>query len=298
MASPFPPLYWKRLRAAEPPAPYKYEVLPQPFRAQVLFILQRATGAYEPGDGVIRGPRRTLGYDIWETIRDVLREELGVSPLSDDARDPARECASFFKNAPLEFALGFIEFAFRGFSGVLAGTSVNRLRDTEIYTTAEKIVEELNARFDEHNLGYQFIEGLIVRRDSEYVHAQVIEPALALLRSPGFDGPHQEFIAAHKAYRDGNTKEAVRVALNAFESTIKSICTLRKWAFDPNAPAAALLRVVFDQELIPAPLQTQFAACEPLSSLAFPPSGINLVAMAKGPYQWRRLLILRLMPCI
>ena len=74
----------------------------------------------------------------------------------------------------------------------------------------------------------------IMRRDSQFVHAEITENAARLLTAPGFEGPDQEFLNAHKSYLKGNTKEAIRETLNTFESTLKVICTQRKWKFDPQ----------------------------------------------------------------
>lgn len=48
-------------------------------------------------------------------------------------------------------------------------------------------------------------------------------------------------------------------ASNAFESTMKSICTARGWAFDAQRDtASALVKVLFDNGLVPTHLQNQF----------------------------------------
>ena len=40
-------------------------------------------------------------------------------------------------------------------------------------------VEELNHRFKEHAIGYQYLEGELVRVDSQFAHAEIVKPALA-----------------------------------------------------------------------------------------------------------------------
>jgi len=62
-------------------------------------------------------------------------------------------------------------------------------------------VEELNERFREHGVGYQFEELKIVRVDSQVLHAEVVKPALHLLSESAFSGANADFLKAHEHYR-------------------------------------------------------------------------------------------------
>ncbi len=116
---------------------------------------------------------------------------------------------------------------------------------------ADAAIKELNFRFREHAIGYQFEDGMIIRTDSEFLHAEVVKPALALLNAPEFDGAQAEFLKAHEHYRHGNSKGLLIDCLNAFESTMKCICAKREWKHDPNATSSALINILFQRELIP-----------------------------------------------
>jgi hypothetical protein len=126
---------------------------------------------------------------------------------------------------------------------------------------ADSAIEELNYRFRRHGIGYEFIAGQIVRVDSKFIHAEVVYPAIQLLHGAGasFSGPLQEFLDAHRKYREGEHKDAILGAAKAFESVLKAICTARHWTFDPHKDAASkLVRIVLDNKLIPEYLQNQF----------------------------------------
>lgn len=41
-------------------------------------------------------------------------------------------------------------------------------------------IRELNHRFLEHDLGYQYIHGKVIRLDTTYTHAEVIKPELTV----------------------------------------------------------------------------------------------------------------------
>jgi hypothetical protein len=104
---------------------------------------------------------------------------------------------------------------------------------------ADDAIEELNVRFREHGIGYEFNDD-IIRVDSQLLHAEAVRPALALLMGPEYKGAQAEFLTAHEHYRHGRKKEALTESLKAFESVMKSICAKRKWTHDPNAPANAV----------------------------------------------------------
>ncbi len=96
-------------------------------------------------------------------------------------------------------------------------------------TGSEDAISELNRRFREHDVGYQFSssEDQLVRTDSHYLYRECVHPAMRLLSCPGFEGPAQEFAKAHQHYRKGEDKAAVQEATKALESTIKAICHAR-----------------------------------------------------------------------
>lgn len=242
--------------------PYKYDELPQDFRVQVWYILERSLGKryIEPGEW----STATLPYHLWTSVRDTLREERGVFYLSKQqlrlgSRD---ECAQFFINEadPLG-ALDFIDLAFRIVDQVVRANPPYLLVAAECLVGPDEAISQLNERFDQHHLGFQFTGGEVMRRDSQFVHAEIIENAARLLTATGFEGPNQEFLNAHKSYLKGNTKEAIRETLNAFESTLKVICTQRKWKFDSQKDTSSrLIAIAFEQGLIPDYLQSQFSA--------------------------------------
>jgi hypothetical protein len=62
-------------------------------------------------------------------------------------------------------------------------------------------VSELNTRFHEHAIGYQFESGQIIKVDSQLIHAEVVKPALALLSAPEYAGANAEFLrSCNKTY--------------------------------------------------------------------------------------------------
>ena len=53
---------------------------------------------------------------------------------------------------------------------------------------ADQSINELNARFLENGVGYQYEAGEIIRVDSQFVHSEVVKPTFKLLAQPGYAG--------------------------------------------------------------------------------------------------------------
>ena len=116
---------------------------------------------------------------------------------------------------------------------------------------ADNAINELNIRFKEHGIGYQFTNGNIIRTDSELIHSEIVKPALKLLDQPHLAGAQEEFLKAHEHYRKGNAKEALSECLKAFESVMKAICDKKGWGYNSTAQAKHLIQACLDNGLIP-----------------------------------------------
>lgn len=233
-----------RARNAGKPVIYKYDELPREFRMQVVHILRDLSNEIHLAD--------------WHQIHNAFAKEMGVLDIVDEGGDPEYQCLTFIIGSrDIEQILSLIEVAF-----ILTGDSIKRngyplyYSDLPILNSA---ISELNQRFQENAIGYQYQSGQIVRVDSQYLHAEAIEPAVSLLYDEGFSGTLDEFLRAHKHYREGDNKAAISSALNAFESAMKTICDIRGWKYDAQkATASALIRTLLDNNLIPSEMQSHF----------------------------------------
>ncbi len=64
----------------------------------------------------------------------------------------------------------------------------------------------------------------MVRIDSKYLHQEVVVSTLGLLRGKGFESANEEFLTAHKHYRNGEYRDCITNANASFESVMKVIC--------------------------------------------------------------------------
>jgi len=252
---------------------YQYDTLSDKFRRQVIHIWLGAIGPYiEPEyNGLLSSlSRQSPSNQLWYLIFDTLRREEGVFDLGQRGESPFVQCQQYLLAADTRSALDIIELSFKVIDRRVRYLSPDQLWNSKVTQSADDAILELNARFQEHSIGYQFEGGELIKVGSQYIHSSVVKPALTLLHDKSFRGAESEFLSAHEHYRKGRYKEAIVDALKAFESTIKAICDARKWHYSPSDSAKELIKIIFDEQLIPPMLQTQFAGLRSLLESGLP----------------------------
>jgi hypothetical protein len=245
----------KKLRG-EVPDVYQYEDFPEAFRVQVVHIWRDAFGSRNAYDS------RT--DEIYRTIHDTLCREYGIFILSKETTRDSHQAGLidfFLSTKDGERVLDAIEFSFRVMDTFCRKWEFHGTSEPKIDPDAA--IEELNARFREHGIGYQYEAMEIIRVDSTIVHSDMIKPTLQLLADP-------QYLGAHAHYRHGRYKETLNDALKSFESTLKAICKKRGWSYDPTDTAKKLLDVTFSNGLAPPFMQTQFASLRSLLESGIP----------------------------
>jgi AbiJ N-terminal domain 4 len=268
----------KALRG-EVPDVYVYDTFPNPFRVQVVHIWWDTLGNHtEYRDHYSGVP---LAY---ETIVKTLCREYGVFSLQDRGHgwNYFGELADFFlRESDPEKVLDTIQITFQYIDTLTRDVRYLSRGNADKY--ASDAIEELNHRFKEHGLGYQYANKQIIRVDSEFVHAEVIKPALALLHTKEFSGAQAEFLKAHEHYRHGRQKEALTESCKALESTLKAICDKRKWAYDKQRDTCQkLIKICFDNGLIPLFWEQQFTALRSTLESGAPTARNKLGAHGQG----------------
>jgi hypothetical protein len=262
-------IYSKRKKAADRSNQaeiYQYTSLPIQFRRQVIYIWKDAIGAYRPRN-LFDSPKNLLASlkspdtlvepivnRVWKSIYKLLARELGLSEPS----NPFEQCQSFLldDNTNIDNLLDIIELTFSYIEDEIPDLLEEYEYDgIKLDQTATDAINELNHRFLEYGIGYQYNRGQIIRIDSAFIHAEVVIPALTLISDEDFIGAEQEFRSAHKHYRNQEYKAAIVEALKAFESTMKTICDKFSWNCDKPPTASKLIDAVLREELIPKYLQ-------------------------------------------
>jgi len=252
---------------------YKYLRLPDPLLVQ---IVQIYTEFFE---GI---SRFDFIENIFNDILIILRREFGVFSLVNSSDlEPFHEIKQYLlSRSPVERQLSVIELIFRAIDTFAReGISGNTLR-SEI--DPDDAINELNTRFRENGVGYQYQSGDIIRVDSDILHSEAVIPAFNLLRDPVFKGANEEFLSAHAHYRNGNCKECIVDCAKSFESTMKIICDKRGWPCAAGDTASKLVGTILDNGLVDKFWQTHFSALRNMLSSGIPTPRNKVAAHGQG----------------
>jgi len=228
---------------------FQYDQFSGKLRQQLILLLRRQSD-------------RLNATKLYEALVGTLREELGTERLANEYA-VSHEFDAWFRLTPnIDEVLDAMELAAR-YLLILAKKEYK----SEV---AHEFVEQANARILEAGVGYQIIDYTLVRVDSQFIHAEVILPALNLLSNKEFANANLEFRQAHAEYVDKNYDDCIHDCCNAFESVLKIILTKKGWAFNANDTASKLIKVAFDNNLIPSYMQTEFAGLRTMLESGIP----------------------------
>lgn len=244
----------KKERREISPDAFWYDSLSKAFRVQVVHILRDLFGQQE-----CYPVRPSKHAELFGAIHDVLAREYGVFELEAYGEHEQAVIFEFIQTADVEQVFDVIELSLR-LANALGPQGLERDSGHKSKATLEEAVTELNCRFLEHGIGYQYESGIIVRIDSEFLHQEAVKPALHLLRAGHFAGAEKEFLEAHRKFRHQQYEDTISDSLKAFESTLKIICQRKGWVFNEQDTASRLIKIVFDHELVPKYLQSQFGS--------------------------------------
>ncbi len=270
-------LFSRRRRESEGDSPdvFRYDDISHPLRIQLLHALDDARKRIYSRTVPAYIAIGTEGTDIFAEACLVLRRELGLGKLVEvrrrvramtdtQTKELCDEFTAFFENCDTEHVLDAVQVVMR----LIEEAGRNRVLDHEC--NASTVAAEVNRRFLEHGLGYQYQSGQIVVQTNTVLHTEAITPALALLSDPLFAGANEEFLKAHEHYRHGRLGECLVDCLKAFESTMKIICDQKGWTYKPTDTARALIEVCLANNLIPTFTQQQLTSLRTLLESGIP----------------------------
>ena len=231
--------------------------LSETFRVQAIHIISEAIGT------------EYSAYQNYQFIHDTLSKEYGVFNLSKNKHFSIdKQLFDFLLNEiDINKVLDVIELSFR-FIDLVIRKNIKQdyfyKRNHSIAIDADEAIADLNTRFKEHGVGYQFESSEIIRVDSEFIHSEVVKPTLLILRGEQYAGANEEFLNAHEHYRHGKYKECLNDCLKAFESTMRTICNRRGWEVPSNANASKLITTCFTNKLLPHSFDSQMNSVKSL----------------------------------
>lgn len=273
------PVYSQRIKLSQSTEVYKYDLIPEELRNQVILIWGEKIG------DIVDTRNNPHIASIYEAIVRDLRKAHGKLHLAEDKYGKylswEEELKKYFlSNLSVERALDVIEISFIWLNIFLKNHQLCFNQNGN--ELAYEANQELNTWFKHHNVGYRFELNKIIRIDSDYCYEEIIRPALVLLSQTNFIGAQDEFLKALKHYKNSSFKEAAFEFLKSFESIMKAICTKRKWEFDEKATVSPLMRICIRNGLIPSFSQSRFESLFALLESGLPPLCNNYARHGQG----------------
>ncbi len=247
-------LYSERIRDKDgDPEVYIYEYFPNAFRNQVFYIitdvLSRCSNNYEK---------------LWDILFDRFAREKGVKLDIEEAEWGNYGERSFEKYIEVSNNIDFLDmmdFVFHIIDDGFRKIQFERDSELDVKEIVDKAIEELNYRFKQHNLGYEFVNGEVIRIDNKILHQEVIKPSLKLLYEEGFEGAEEEFRKAFEYRRKGDNKYAILEAGKAFESVMKTICDKKGYTYNKAKDTAKkLIEILESNNFYPSYMSSHMAS--------------------------------------
>lgn len=243
---------------------FTYDQIPPPLRVQICHIWRKCFGV---------DTRDYLGANpAYVYLHENMACEFGLFSFPNISNRHDAAIIDFFTTqATIQQALDMIDVSFR--YAIVMHNNEDWKEMYKVRLSSEDAISDLNTRLLEHGVGYAFVVGEtpgLIRKDNEYLHKEAVLPALRLLHEEGFRGANDEYRKAHEHYLHGNEKECLNECLKAFESTMKTICTNRKWPYKETDTASTLIDTCLKNGLLPAFMQAHLGAVKSALESAIP----------------------------
>lgn len=247
-------LYSQRKKEAEQGISdvYIYDKFCREFRNQYMHIVKDVFGIYPDVKYMYKSNGRYI--DMWEFVCQAFAREKGLKYLQDRYSGATNTYEAYGYYVDNSDDLDFLDLLVFTFTEVISNKSIFGLGYNEVVNRA---IEELNYRFKQHSLGYEFVNGELIPKINEFIHTEIIKPALHLLNNKIFEGAEQEYFQAFEHYKKGQNKDAILNAIKAFESVLKSICQEMNYTYDRERDTAKqLLQHLTDNGFYPKYLES------------------------------------------
>lgn len=206
---------------------YIYDEFCQEFRNQILFIFEDISSLFAELD--YRYNNTTWYKMFWELYareKGLSNEKYAESYYAYKIKCYCYECSD----------QDFLDFLDLAWAVINHSLILERRKDM-----IDSFNSELNYRLKQHSLGYEYINGELIKKTNEHIHKEIIKPALHLLNDKKFKGAEQEYLQAFEFFKKGNNKDCISNALKAFESVMKTICKVKGYAYDKDKDTAKQL---------------------------------------------------------
>lgn len=198
------------------PDTFQYDKIPVKLRNQI--VLWWRDGELERIYVGRRGASLDEHINGYRKIADIICREHGKLHLNEAQGHEDNDLVRFFLDSDeVGILLDIVEWSARFLS-----------RGIEYDPDGEKgkqRIQELNHRFRENGVGYEFDwhANRLLRIGDLVLHQEAVRPALSLLAQPTYKTANEEYLKAHKHFRNQEYDDCLTECCNAFESSIKII---------------------------------------------------------------------------
>lgn len=247
-------LYSQRKKEAEQGISdvYIYDKFCRAFRNQYLHIVEDVFGIYPDVKYIYKPNGKNI--DMWEFVCQAYAREKGLKYLETSYSCATNTYEAYEDYVDISDDSDFLDLLDFTFTEIISNKSIFGHGYSEVVNRA---IEELNFRFKQHSLGYEFVNGELIPKTNEFIHTETIKPALHLLNNKIFEGAEQEYFQAFEHYKKGQNKDAILNAIKAFESVLKCICQEMQYPYDRERDTAKqLLQHLTDNGFYPKYLES------------------------------------------
>ncbi len=266
-------IFSKRHRQA--PEVLTYDEIPRELRIQMLYAFNDAVQRIHDRTVPVFRAVGMEGTDCFTEACLALRRELGRTRLVDSnqrkrhSRESQTEAlrtefTGYFEICETEHVLDSIQIVMY----FLEKADAEGILDDEC--NSRTVAREINRRFLEHGVGYQYESGQIIVETNSVLHSEAVLPALQLLADERYAGANEEFLKAHEHYRHERYHECLNECLKAFESTMKIICHEKRWPYKQTDTAKVLIKTCLDNGLVQTFSQQQLTSLRTLLESGVP----------------------------
>lgn len=221
------------------PDPFAYNTIPSALRNQIAMILREALGP--------------AGFQVnashWRNMEQTLKKAHGLLTLGTNGDVQTRYLA-FMLTADDELCIDAIEVAFIQVARLSILNPGQRVL-LGMAISPESAITELNERFLQHGIGYEFLNGQLVQRDQSDIHPKAVRPAFVLMAGDERFAPvQQELSKAYENLRGGaeHYPDAIGNAAKALESALKVGCRILKIPLPKQETAQPLISAFFKSD--------------------------------------------------
>ena len=215
------------------PSVFQTKTIPQPLRQQVLWIWRDLL--FPLGQIEIRSGQ-PFGNSTMKAIRDAVCREHGLPRFSTSDQAEEDLITALLQVQDTRIVVDMIERSFKHLLE-LPQWQATKLPPGKL----QESIEELNHRFREHSVGFQFDihAQRLIPINSTFTYEEVVRPALAILAHPDFANANKEFIEGWDDFKKSDFDDCLVKCGSCFESVMKIICDKKGWkpAGRPKTPA-------------------------------------------------------------